>query len=348
MRFKSTSLSATAQEYTLDKVPHIPQLREVEHKGKFRRILVTRDKAVFFFEFESSEMKPASKARRSDFAPVFEEQNEVFPPVVGLHSLDISVHISVLHMAQSEASSALNTAYDEMKKVRDKVATALSRATGDKCPEELLKEIKGFTESTLESVAKLKDELCDNVTIPEILTTSCLTEKLKKCLEPSFIVCCEGGGGSSDRGLFSLVATSKEDLRIYHKEFIRNGRVQGASIMMREATDSDSDDEDKFLAGCAIEVKPAVGNNFMRVQPQLLRNMERVATDLAYKAVTNNASIFAEIVIYGGIIEESGSKVQPSMLIMDFVEGASRFKYQMEPLPINDFFNRVIDLLQPK
>ena len=63
--------------------------------------------------------------------------------------------------------------------------------------------------------------------------------------------------------------------------------------------DSDSDkdeDEDNLLAGCAFEVRPSVGN-FGGVRPQLVRNMERVATDLAFMAVMDKVEIFSEIAI---------------------------------------------------
>ena len=100
--------------------------------------------------------------------------------------------------------------------------------------------------------------------------------------------------------------------------------------------------------GSAFELKPSAGQTFNHYQPQLLRNMERVATDLAYKAVQENGEIFAEIVIYGGIISVVESSAQLSMVTVDFVAESSCFSYKEEPLPINEFFNCVIDLLQPQ
>ena len=88
------------------------------------------------------------------------------------------------------------------------------------CPEELVKEMKALTYKAVENVKKLKSKLCDVIAIPQILTTSCLAEELKKCLDSFFIVIREGGGGSGGQRLFLPAATSKEDLRIYNEKYI--------------------------------------------------------------------------------------------------------------------------------
>ena len=343
IRFRSISLSAKTQEYTLEMLSHIPELSEVKHKGTFQQILLLPDKAVFFFSFERDQMKPASKATRDDFLCPFKSEIEVFPQV-GLDYIDISIHISVFRVAQPEATSILDTTIADSRNVCDKLATLSSNIS---CPEELVKEMKALAHNTVENVTKLKGKLCEMVAIPEILITSCLAEELKKYLDSSFIVSCEGGGSSGGQRLFSPAATSKEDLRIYNEKFIWNGRIQGASIILKDFDYDKDEDEDNLLAGCAFEVKLSVGN-FERVRPQLVRNMERVATDLAFMAVTDKVEIFSEIVIYGGIIEVSESRVQPSILTMDFVKGTTCFRYQNKTLTIKDFFNSVIHLLQPK
>ena len=182
-------------EYTLEMLQqHIPKLN-LEHEGKFQRILVTKDKVVFFFSFEKSEMKPASHAHHGEFSVSLKPEAEVFPKVNP--SLNISIHLTVFRVPVSEAASALDTTFAANKDISDKLAKALSGATSGNvsCSEEFLKDIKAITDKAVENVTKLRDELCDPVAIPEILTTSCLVGKLKKCLEPSFIVSCEGGGG---------------------------------------------------------------------------------------------------------------------------------------------------------
>ena len=116
-------------------------------------------------------------------------------------------------MLVSEAASALETTCAALKVLSDNMTTALC---GDvPCSEEFLKNIKTFMDKTGESVTELRGTLCD-IAVPEILTTACLREQLKRCLEPaSFIVSGEGSGGGVP-GLFSPAATLKEDLRIYH------------------------------------------------------------------------------------------------------------------------------------
>ena len=123
------------------------------------------------------------------------------------------------------------------------------------------------------------------------------------------------------------------------------GQVQGAAIILggTQDADSDSEDADNLLVGSAFD-----GMTFNKWHPQLLRNMERVATDLAAQAVQEQAKLFATIVICGGIISVAGSSAQLSMVTMDFVAGASRFCYKEEPLSINEFFQHVLSLLQPQ
>ena len=272
-------------EDTVDELAqHIP-----EHKGHFRRIVGTKDKVVFFFAFERSEMKPASHARHEDFSLVCQPIEGAGFPEGNPHRLNISMVVTVLGVAPAEATAALATTVAETKEASDKLARALSGTVT--CSEELLQEIKALTDRTMESMTQLQDTLCDTVAIPEILTTSVLEATLKKCLEPAaFVVSREGGGGG--HGLFSPAATSREDLRIYHKKFVWKGKIQGASIILGGgARDADSDadsDTDNLIAGSAFELKPSAGQTFNHYQPQLLRNMERVATDLAYKAVREN------------------------------------------------------------
>ena len=217
-------------EDTVDKLAqHIP-----EHKGHFRRIVGTKDKVVFFFAFERSEMKPASHARHEDFLLVRQPTEGAGFPEGNLHRLNISMVVTVLGVAPAEAPAALATTFAETKEASDKLAIALSGATSGTvtCSEELLQEIKALTDRTMDNVTQLQDTLCDTVAVPEILTTSVLQATLKKCLEPAAFVVSREGGGGGGHGLFSPAATSREDLRIYHKKFVWKGKIQGASIIL--------------------------------------------------------------------------------------------------------------------
>ena len=192
---------------------HIPELSEVKHNFTSADTSITRQSSVFF-SFERDQMKQASKATRDDFMCPFKSKIKVFPQV-GLDYINISIHISVLRVAQSEATSILDAAIADSRNVCDKLATLSGNVL---CPEELVKEMKALIYKTVENMTELRGKLCDVVAIPEILTISCLAEELKKCLDFSFIVSGEGGGGSGGQRIFSPAATSKEGLRIIYNE----------------------------------------------------------------------------------------------------------------------------------
>ena len=151
----------------VDKVlNHFPELK-LQPKGKFQQILVTQDTTVFFFAYEKSEMKPASHARRGEFALVVKSEHKVFPKG-NVSPLNISSHVTVFHVGVSEAASALDLT---CKGMSANMATALSG--GVPCSDEFLKNIKILVDKTGESVTQLRGTLCD-IAIPEILTTACL------------------------------------------------------------------------------------------------------------------------------------------------------------------------------
>ena len=154
-------------EDTVDKLAqHIP-----EHKGHFRRIVGTKDKVVFFFAFERSEMKPASNARHEDFLLVRQPIERAGFPEGNLHRLNISMVVTVLGVAPAEATAALATTFAETKEASDKLAIDLSGATSGTvtCSEELLREIKALTDRMMDNVTQLQDTLCDLLQFPKSL-----------------------------------------------------------------------------------------------------------------------------------------------------------------------------------
>ena len=324
------SLLPPIWDYSLEEVLECNSKLNLIYKGKFHLILKVQDKAVYFFCFEKSEMKRASSARNPDFSLPFVRNDGLFCETSNT-SFDISLDVTVVAWTPSQFDSIT-------RESSEKLQNALS--TGDSN----LEEIKTLAKETIESMKKLKSRKCD-VKIPELLITSCLENQLKQILEPhSFIVSRVSGNNE-----YLRAASLKEDLRIYHEtKFLQRGELRATSITVSDPdSDSDvvdSDSDTDIVVGCAIELKPA-GDIFIQTQPQLLRNMECVASDLAYMAV-KEGKVFDKIVIYGGIIVASDSKVQPSVLMMDFVKNESSFTYGKHLLTVNDFFSHIVYCLQ--
>lgn len=159
-RFVRTALTA-------DTVDEVSQQID-DHQGTFRQILLTPDKVVFFFSFEKSEMKPASSACIEDFS-LLRTPLETFPNSA-TPLLNISLCVTILGVAPSQAQSVLQTTSAEIQKASALLDSALSGTT--LCSKQFLQELKAINDRTTESVTWLSAQLCETVPIPEILTTS--------------------------------------------------------------------------------------------------------------------------------------------------------------------------------
>ena len=332
-------------------------------QGTFKQILRTRERVVFFFEFEKHEMRPASRAVHTDFTmhmrPLPEDSVLPRPSPGGISPLRISTDVSVFTMAPAEVSAVLHrisVAHEKAKAGRAAVMQTIQQSTGIATAEGiatvsgLIGDMVSAMEEGFDNAYMLRHTFCGNVTPPEILTIACLAERVKEWLGPEsgFVVSTEGGADDITLprpSYFSRAATTRDDLRIYHERYSsKAGTMEAASVSV--AFEGPMDDDD-ILMGCAMEAKRDVGTAFSRFRPQLLRNMERVATDLAYKAVKQDGMTFTNIRLYGGILDIAGSVVEPSLLEMDFICGSASLRYGKHPLPVDEFFTRVVNILRP-
>ena len=209
------------------------------------------------------------------------------------------------------------------------VAEKLGKKIKEDGPQHEIHEVLGQLQTQLKMVPTSTevDELVRNRSLIEQMKHSSLLKDYTVAVQakyPGFPV--------------SKYSTSKEDLVMYHKEFVKGGKVTGALFQVQDEDET----VETVVEGVAGELKLDPLETSMN---QLIANMEKVAGNLAWMAVMNKKEVFDKIKVYGLLTNCKDGTTRVATLLMDFIKRTSTLEWCEEPQDFNNCIVRLSEVL---
>ena len=297
-----TTIELTKKKYNLSEL--CESLQPLDYEGYYE--MGCLEPMVFLFNFKSH-VQRASNASTCITPINYVDFNAILPGLSAPPFVIAVFDVAVVYTTVFEVAKKLG------KKIRGEA------------PQHEIHEVLGQLETQLEVSSAEVDELVRKRFLIEQMKRSSLLKDYTIAAQAKYV------------GFpVSKYSTSKEDLVMYHKEFVKRGKVTGALFQAQ-------DEDETAVEGVAGELKLDDPSETSR--NQLIANMVKVAGNLAWLAVKNKHELFDKIKVYGLLTNCKDGSTHVATLLMDFKKATSTLEWCEEPQDFNSCIVRLSEVL---